>query len=43
MIRPAIAIVLLAGKGHERTLERAHETLPWDEVQEARAALAARP
>lgn len=36
-------IVLLAGKGHERTLERAHETLPWDEVQEARAALAARP
>ncbi|WP_457628854.1 UDP-N-acetylmuramoyl-L-alanyl-D-glutamate--2,6-diaminopimelate ligase [Oceanithermus sp.] len=24
--------VVLAGKGHERTLERATETLPWDEV-----------
>lgn len=33
-------VVLLAGKGHERTLERAHETLPWDEAAEARAALA---
>ena len=30
-------VVLLAGKGHERTLERSHETLPWDE-----AAIAAR-
>jgi len=33
-------VVLLAGKGHERTLERATETLPWDEAAEARAALA---
>ena len=32
-------LVLLAGKGHERTLERRFETLPWDEVAEARAAL----
>lgn len=31
--------VLLAGKGPEDTLERAAETLPWDEVGEARAAL----
>jgi UDP-N-acetylmuramoyl-L-alanyl-D-glutamate--2,6-diaminopimelate ligase len=34
-------LVLLAGKGHERTLERRTETLPWDEVEEARAALTA--
>jgi UDP-N-acetylmuramoyl-L-alanyl-D-glutamate--2,6-diaminopimelate ligase len=34
--------VLLAGKGHERTLERATETLAWDEVAEARRALAQR-
>lgn len=33
--------VLLAGKGHERTLERDTETLAWDELEEARAALAA--
>ena len=33
--------VLLAGKGPEDTLERADETLPWDEVAVARAALAA--
>lgn len=33
-------IVLLAGKGPERTLERMHETMPWDEAAEARAALA---
>lgn len=32
-------LVLLAGKGHERTLERAQETLTWDEVAEAKAAL----
>lgn len=32
--------VLLSGKGHERTLERARETLPWDEAAEARRALA---
>ncbi len=31
--------VLLAGKGPEETLERAGETLPWDEVAEARGAL----
>ena len=31
--------VLLAGKGPEDTLERADETLPWNEVEEARAAL----
>ncbi len=29
-------VVLLAGKGPESTLERAHETLPWNEVAEAR-------
>ncbi|BDP40245.1 UDP-N-acetylmuramyl-tripeptide synthetase [Deinococcus aetherius] len=34
--------VLLAGKGPEDTLERDGETLPWDEVAEARAALEAR-
>ena len=44
-IRRAISLagpqdtVLLAGKGPEDTLERAGETLPWDEVAEARAAL----
>lgn len=31
--------VLLLGKGHEKTIERANETLPWDEVQVARGAL----
>ncbi len=31
--------VLLAGKGHERTLERGAEFLPWDENAEARRAL----
>lgn len=34
--------VLLAGKGPEDTLERLTETLPWNEVQEAREALALR-
>jgi UDP-N-acetylmuramoyl-L-alanyl-D-glutamate--2,6-diaminopimelate ligase len=34
--------VLLAGKGHERTLERDGLTLPWDESAEARIALEAR-
>ncbi|WP_019587223.1 UDP-N-acetylmuramoyl-L-alanyl-D-glutamate--2,6-diaminopimelate ligase [Deinococcus apachensis] len=34
--------VLLAGKGPEDTLERDTETLPWNEVEEAREALAAR-
>jgi len=44
-IRRAVALaepgdlVLLAGKGHEGTLERRRETLPWDEAAEARAAL----
>jgi UDP-N-acetylmuramoyl-L-alanyl-D-glutamate--2,6-diaminopimelate ligase len=32
-------LVLLAGKGHETTLERRSQTLPWDEVAEVRAAL----
>ncbi|UBV42235.1 UDP-N-acetylmuramoyl-L-alanyl-D-glutamate--2,6-diaminopimelate ligase [Deinococcus taeanensis] len=31
--------VLLAGKGPEDTLERAHEVVPWNEVQEALDAL----
>ena len=31
--------VLLAGKGPEDTLEREGETIPWNEVEEARAAL----
>lgn len=31
--------VLLAGKGHEATLERANITLPWNEVDEAQRAL----
>jgi len=34
--------VLLAGKGPEDTLERGAEALPWNEVEEARAALAGR-
>jgi UDP-N-acetylmuramoyl-L-alanyl-D-glutamate--2,6-diaminopimelate ligase len=38
MARPGDTI-LLAGKGHERTLERGQQTLPWDETGEARAAL----
>ena len=44
-IRQAVALaepgdlVLLAGKGHETTLERRHETLPWDEVAEVKAVL----
>jgi UDP-N-acetylmuramoyl-L-alanyl-D-glutamate--2,6-diaminopimelate ligase len=33
-------VVLLCGKGHERTLERGDETIAWDELAEARAALA---
>lgn len=31
--------VVLAGKGHERTLERGHETIPWNEADEVRRAL----
>lgn len=44
-IRRAVAragpgdLILLAGKGHETTLERRSQTLPWDEVAEAKAAL----
>lgn len=34
--------VLLAGKGPEDTLERATETLPWNEVEEAQTALGLR-
>ena len=32
--------LVFAGKGHERTLERAFEILPWDEVAEVKQALA---
>ncbi|MEX2535387.1 MAG: UDP-N-acetylmuramoyl-L-alanyl-D-glutamate--2,6-diaminopimelate ligase [Trueperaceae bacterium] len=32
-------LVLLAGKGHESTLERGDESLPWDEAEEARRQL----
>lgn len=45
-IREALArarpgdVVVLAGKGHERTLERGDDALPWNEAEEARAALA---
>lgn len=35
--------VVLAGKGPEDTLERDTETIPWDEVDQARAALRLRP
>ena len=44
-IRTALAaassgdVVVLAGKGHERTLERAKETLAWDEAALARRLL----
>lgn len=34
--------VLLAGKGSEDVLERAEENIPWNEVEEGKAALAAR-
>ena len=34
--------IVLAGKGPEETLERDTETIPWDEMSEARDALAAR-
>ncbi len=40
LARPA-DVVLLCGKGHERTLERGTEVLPWNEAGEARAALRA--
>ena len=47
-IREAVAraapgdVVILCGKGHEATLERKGEVLPWDEAAEARGALAER-
>lgn len=31
--------VLFSGKGHERTLERGSQTIPWNEVEEVRKAL----
>jgi len=31
--------LLFSGKGHERTLERGTETIPWNEVEEVREAL----
>ncbi len=34
-------VVVLAGKGHERTLERGRQALDWDEAAEGRAAAAA--
>jgi UDP-N-acetylmuramoyl-L-alanyl-D-glutamate--2,6-diaminopimelate ligase len=36
-------IVLIAGKGHESGQQFAHETLPFDDVQVAQAAIEARP
>ena len=33
-------VVLLLGKGHEKSIERAHSTDPWDEVASAKKALA---
>jgi UDP-N-acetylmuramoyl-L-alanyl-D-glutamate--2,6-diaminopimelate ligase len=39
MARPG-DVVLLAGKGHEKTIEMADGDLPWDEAAVARAALA---
>jgi UDP-N-acetylmuramoyl-L-alanyl-D-glutamate--2,6-diaminopimelate ligase len=38
LARPGDA-VLLAGKGHERTIETAAGELPWDEAAVARSAL----
>ena len=32
-------VVLIAGKGHEPTIERADGAHPWDDVEAARAAL----
>ena len=34
-------VVLLAGKGHEKTIEMAHGDIPWDEASAARDALGA--
>lgn len=35
--------LLFSGKGHERTLERGTEAIPWNEVDEVRKALANEP
>lgn len=35
-------VVVLLGKGHEKTIERADGEHPWDEAEEARAAIASR-
>jgi UDP-N-acetylmuramoyl-L-alanyl-D-glutamate--2,6-diaminopimelate ligase len=35
--------LLFSGKGHERTLERGTEAIPWNEVDEVRKALAVQP
>ena len=32
-------LILLAGKGHEATLERKDETIPWNEIEEVKQAL----
>ena len=32
-------VVVLLGKGHEQTIERADGTYPWNEAEVARAAL----
>jgi len=34
--------VLFLGKGHEKTIERAHETIDWNEAETVRAAIRAR-
>jgi UDP-N-acetylmuramoyl-L-alanyl-D-glutamate--2,6-diaminopimelate ligase len=34
-------VVLLLGKGHEKSIERAHGEDPWNEVAEAKAAIKA--
>jgi UDP-N-acetylmuramoyl-L-alanyl-D-glutamate--2,6-diaminopimelate ligase len=34
-------VVLLAGKGHEKTIETAHGEVPWDEAATVREALRA--
>ena len=36
-------VVLLAGKGHERTIETSAGEIAWDEAAVARAALRSRP
>ena len=36
-------IVVIAGKGHETYQQFAHETVPFDDVKIAKAAIEARP